>query len=238
MPAKSLEWITPSSDDTIQGWIDNLIKCGLLIEDELVSSYYATQRLTVQPLDDDANYTYTQIYKEISREEYTQATKAYSDCLKDFGNISKNPDVAFDEAIFQACLVKKATLDGWWAMKKKSFKTSINEEWEHLPQLRSLLEKYDFKEYIKEKPGNYLEDEKMWEEREKKWAQEREEKRKKLAEQEIKPVEEAAEVEEPRYKELQKELEDMPIVDNFRDYLVYIHENIIKTKKEIGKYYV
>lgn len=248
MSASSLEWHTYSNNDTIQKWLDSLIDCGLLQEDVLVDVYYATRKLTTEDADDDGNYKYTQEYKEITAKEYEKAISAFSEQYKALmTDIDKNPELAKDEVLFWANVERKAALDGWWARRKPyNYKTVINISWPYYNELLGLLDNFKFENYVKEKTSNAVEELDAWEKRVAEWEKEKAEKRKKLQKEAeaaaMVVVEETEEVDTSNkfshYQELKEAIKDMPIVDNFRDYLVYIQDNIIKGKQEVAKYYV
>lgn len=184
MSASSLEWHTYSNNDTIQDWLDSLIDCGLLLEEDLIEVYYATLREAITEPDINGNYQYTQYWKEIERVDYEKAIEAYNDRYSRFGDISKNPDVAADEAVYLANLARKEALDGWWAMRKRiNFKIEINKAWPHYSELISLLENYQFVEYRKERTGNRIKEGEAWEKRLEQWYDEREAKKKRLEEE-------------------------------------------------------
>lgn len=99
MPARSLEWNTAAGKDTIQEWMYGLIDCGLLQEETLIDVFYATKKVVLEVGDDKGNYEYTQFYKEITREEYEKAVKAYNETYQELTtDIENNPDMVPDEA--------------------------------------------------------------------------------------------------------------------------------------------
>ena len=194
MPARSLEWNTAAGKDTIQEWMYGLIDCGLLQEETLIDVFYATKKVVLEVGDDKGNYEYTQFYKEITREEYEKAVKAYNETYQELTtDIENNPDMVPDEAQCLANQERKAALDGWWANHKiPNYKIVVNKKWEHYAQLISLLEGYEFQDTMKMKTGNLIEEEEAWQKRVERWELEKAEKRKKLAEKN-KPVEEFVE---------------------------------------------
>lgn len=245
---RSLEWVSQSSYNTIEGWMKSLIECGLLIEEPLVNVYYATQKEIVEEYD-NGDYDYTQKIKEITKEEYDLAIKAYSDTMKGFGEISKNPDIAYDEAVYLANSARREALNGWWAMRKKdNDRLHINYQWKELPQLLSLLEKNNVVwEYKRLKRGNHEKDWDLMEERFEKWEEEKRKKREKLMETEI--IENLI---TPNI-EVEVEVEDRVIKDNtppakirsnreierckdFHEYLLQLNELFYKTKKGFYEY--
>lgn len=248
MSASSLEWHTYSNNDTIQNWLESLIDCGLLQEENMIEVYYATKKKMLQLADYNGDYTYTQICKEISREEYNKAVKAYSDKMKSYGELNKNPDVANDEAIFNANVAKKDALDGWWAMRKTAnYKIIINKNWSHYSELLALLDNFQFENYEKEKSGNLLIDEQKWEERLRRWELEKIEKRKKLEELENKSADYSKDKKVDVETEKGSVKMDIPPAkirnndavdrgEGFRDYLSQLNELYYKTKKGFYEY--
>lgn len=181
MSASSLEWYTYSNNDTIQDWLESLIDCGLLQEEELIEVFYATKKERLTAPDVNGDYQYTQLWKEITWVEYEKAIKAYAERYEKFGDISKNPEVAADEAVYEANAAKKDALGGWWAMRKRyNFKTVINKNWAQYNQLIALLEEYDYQEYRKQRTGNAIKEEAAFLERWEKWQEEKYQKKLKL----------------------------------------------------------
>ena len=212
MSASSLEWHTYSNNDTIQNWLDSLIDCGLLQEEDFVEVYYATYKERLTAPDENGDYKYTQFWKEIEWSDYEKAIKAYKDKYEKFGDISKNPDVAADEAVYEANCARKEALEGWWAMRKPyNFKIVINKRWPQYNQLISLLEQYEFVEYQKERTGNQIKEDEAFAERMQKWYDEREEKRKRLEEEARKAEQARREYEERERKKKLAEIKAEPL---------------------------
>lgn len=243
MSASSLEWLTYSNNDTIQNWLYSLIDCGLLVEENWEEVYYATRKVQVSS-DEDGNYDYTQEVKFISRFEYEKAIRAYSECVLNYGDISKNPDVVFDEMVFEANLAKKQALDGWWAMRKTAnYKITINKEWKYYQQLLSLLEQFEVQEYHMLKQGNFLVDEARWIERMERWEREKEEKRKKLlakTQNEIKYNEHKKVLVEEEYYRVPpakiRSNDEIEVSNGFQEYLEQLNEKYYLTKKGFFEY--
>ena len=186
MSASSLEWYTYSNNDTIQNWLDSLIDCGLLQEEELIEVYYATKKEKLTAPDANGDYQYTQLWKEITWEDYETAIRAYREEYQKYGDISKNPEVAADEAVYNANMARKDALGGWWAKRKPyNFKVVINKGWTHYSQLLSLLEQYNYQEYSKQKTGNKFKEDAAFLERWEKWEEEKYQKKIKMREEEI-----------------------------------------------------
>lgn len=257
---RSLEWHTNSSYMTIEDWMKSLIQCGLLVEKQLISVYYATQR-EILTENENGDYEYTQIVKYITKEEYDRCIEAYDYTIKSFGDISKNPDVASDEAIYLANSARREALDGWWGMKKKDcYALEVNKAFPHLPQLLLLLEEYKVEDYKRTRNGNHEKDYENWLKRWEEWEVEKYEKKKRLAKEYLKNCEYYSEVEKIEVskeviemaKEIEAEeetyetyavkaqekwntveVETEEVFSNPRDFLCFINENYYKTGRWI-----
>lgn len=114
MTASSLEWFCESNDDTIQAWLNALIKCGLLYEKDYEESFYATMREKGKANPRTGNYQYKQLWKEISVEEYQKAIKAYADSYTEYmKNIETDANKIEEEGIYLANNARREALDGW-----------------------------------------------------------------------------------------------------------------------------
>lgn len=236
MSPSSLQWYTPSCKNTIQNWINCLLDCGLLVEEECVPAYYATIKEKTQVNNETGDYKYTQKWKEITREEYDKAIAAYSDTYS-FGakDIDTNPDLVMDELIYYANRARKEALEGWWAnFKKPNYSIVINSEWERYDELLSLLEEYKFYNFTLEKDGNLYEDAEMWEKRFAEWEEEKQKKRQKQEEEkniEVKeqPAKEKTETDTNATDKIMilKDTSDMPVFTDVREALKYLQKNYI-----------
>ena len=238
MSARSLEWYSPSYYTTIQKWMEGLIDCGLLVEENLVEVYYATKKNEIDCDENGDIYTYYQEQKEITYEEYSLAVKAYNDIYnKMTRDIDTNPYVVADEAIYVANCERRAALDGWWANRKScNCKIVINKQWEYYDELMLLLEAQQFEAYQMKKSKSHFKEMEEFDKRVQRWEEEKQAKAKKLnieivpqvvevvKMQPIKKVEEKEEVEVIHKKHKLKDNSDMPVFDNVRDALLHLKE--------------
>lgn len=217
MSASSLEWHTYSNNDTIQNWLDSLIDCGLLQEESLIEVYYATKKERLTEPDQNGDYKYTQLWKEIEWSDYERAINAYNETYKSYGDISKNPDVAADEAVFNANMARKDALEGWWAMRKHiNYKIVVNKRWPQLNQLLSLLDQYEYVEYQKERTGNQIKEDEAFLDRWIKWEEEKYEKKIRLLEEARQAEEQKKAYEErERQKRVATAMEEAKTLDYF-----------------------
>ena len=232
MSPSSLQWYTPSCKNTIQNWIDCLLDCGLLVEEECVPSYYATMKEKTYVNNETGDYKYTQKWKEITKEEYDKAITAYSDTYT-FGvkDIDTNPDLVMDELIYYANRARKDALEGWWAnFKKPNSSISINNEWEGYDELLTLLEDYKFYNFTLEKDGNLNDDAEMWEKRFAEWEEEKQKKRQKQQEATKEPIKEKVETGTSTTDKIMilKDTSDMPVFTDIREALKYLQDNYIR----------
>ena len=78
MTAGSLQWLTYSCDETVNHWLKALIDCGLLTNEPLGNTYYATKKEYLDWNEETGDYSYTMLQKPISPEEYDRAMAAYN----------------------------------------------------------------------------------------------------------------------------------------------------------------
>lgn len=211
MTPRCLEWITPTSRETMGDWMEALEERGLIKTNNFIEVYYATKKEWLTETQENGDYEYTRISKPITKEEYEASTEAYTKFYQEnMKDIDRNPDLAVDEVQYYANQARMKALEGWWGMRKTSGQIEINKKWEHYEELLELLADYEFVNYTKSAIGNVIEEEEALERRVKAWEREKKEKKERLAEEEAERKKEIAEAVEER---MQKEKEINNLID-------------------------
>lgn len=183
---RSIEANTYYNFLSVKKYLEALKNSGLLITYPSTSFYYATKYDYGEVYNAEGDYKKHLLTKGISKDEWQYAYESYFNVYnKLMEGLDKNPNLVEEMVIDEANRHKKAALDGWWACQLSNEIVVVNKNWEHLPQLLSLLDDFNYEPYEKMVDGNYFEDEKKQEEKEKRIEKALKEKKNSLAEKAI-----------------------------------------------------
>lgn len=153
---------TNYSINKIKDFMNKLQLSGAIIWIPEFNFYYATKTRFDKPDVETQDYNTYQEVREINISEYKTAYEAfqeeYQNCMK---NIKNNPNMVPELAIVRANGAKAGALEGWWPCAKPRNLLLPNKYWDHMPQLISLLEEYEFDDYYVPTVRNVIEDERM-----------------------------------------------------------------------------
>ena len=152
---RSIEANTYYNFLSVKKYLEALKNSGLLITYPSTSFYYATKYDYGEVYNAEGDYKKHLLTKGISKDEWQYAYESYFN-------------------------VYNKLMEG---LDKNP--NVVNKNWEHLPQLLSLLDDFNYEPYEKMVDGNYFEDEKKQEEKEKRIEKALKEKKNSLAEKAI-----------------------------------------------------
>lgn len=147
-----------SDDETIKKWIIALDQCGLLERVPFQNEYYATRRTEKEFIDviNSPIYEYYIDIREATKEEYDYSIQVWNNTFNEYmEDYATDKTKVIEEGEWLAYKEKMREMKGWLIMKSE-FYYRVNQNWEHLDELKELVGGYT--PYKKKHKGNALKD--------------------------------------------------------------------------------